>query len=334
MNTRSFRVSALAYLLLAIATPAFGGRMIGPVDSVPFPEEKEVEATEGAITEMDDEGEESEIDPDMQAEVAEDIDEDVAVEADPGLPPSRWKWGRSLSLRMAADDNIYLSSRNQESDVIFTLAGNFRALWGLKRDESFLSIDYSPSLLVFADHSDANGFDQRLGIAGQWRIAKLTLSAQAGAQTLSGGDVDVGDRANRSLWHLTLRAKYDYSTKTSIEVSLSPNASNYSRYLDSMEWVNSNWIDYQAFPKTRVGAGITFGYLKAEGGTAQTFQQALLRVSNPVSGKLTVNASGGVEMRQLGDQAGNQITPVFRDRRKLPALRRHRDLRGSIASDL
>jgi hypothetical protein len=312
MNSFSLRLSAIAILTIAIATPAFGGRLIGPAEAAGiFPDAAAPEATEAPVTEMDDEGDERITDAEMIPESAEGRDDSIAVEAAPASPPSRWKFSRSLSLGVSADDNLYLSSTHKESDVIFTLGGKFRLLWGFKKEESYLSVDYAPSLLVFADHSGANAFDQKVGVAGQWRLAKLTLGAQAGAQTLSGGDVDVGDRAKRSLWQVSLQARYDYSTKTSFEVNLSPNASNYSNYLDSMEWMNSNWVDYQAFTKTRVGAGLTFGYLKPEGGKAQTYQQALLRVSNPVSGKLTVNASGGIEFRHLGD-GGTQTTPVFR----------------------
>lgn len=312
MNTFILRLNAAAILWIAMSGQVFGGRLIGPTEPVPFPEATEPETTEAAVTEMADEGDdEPAYDSEMMSEMAEGSNDDAPVEVMPAAPPSRWKFMRSVSLGVNADDNIYLSSNHKESDTILTLAGRFRLLWGLKKEESYLSVDYAPSALYFADHSRANAFDQNVGLAGQWRLAKLTLGAQAGAQILSGGDVDVGERTKRSLWQISLQAKYDYSSKTSIEVTLSPNASNYSRYLDSMEWVNSNWIDYQAFPKTKIGAGLTFGYLKPQGGRAQTYQQALLRITNPISGKLTVRASGGIEFRHLSS-GGTDTTPVFR----------------------
>jgi hypothetical protein len=312
MNSLTLRLSTIAILSIAIATPAFGGRMLESAAPPELPRATSPEATEAPITDVDDEGEEPTKDPDMIPESAEGSDDDLPVEATPASPPSRWKWKRSLSLGVSADDNVYLSSTHKQSDVIFTLGGNFQLLWGLKKEESYLAIDYSPSVIVFADHSRANAFDQKVGVGGQWRIAKLTLGVQAGAQSLSGSDTDVGGRANRSLWQVSLQAKYDYSTKTSFEVNLAPNAADYSHYLDSIEWTNSNWIDYQVFPKTRVGAGLTFGYLKPAGSSAQTYQEALVRITNPMSGKLTVNASGGVQYRQLGSGGGTQTTPVFR----------------------
>jgi hypothetical protein len=281
----------------------------GPAES---PRTTAPEATEAPITDVDDEGEELTRDPDMTPESAEGSGDDLPVEETPTPPPSRWQWKRSLSLGVSADDNVYLSPSHKKSDMIFTLGGNFQLLWGLKQEESYLMIDYTPSVIVFADQSRANAFDQKVGVAGQWRVAKLTLGVQAGAQSLSGSDTDVGGRADRSLWQVSLQAKYEYSTKTSFEVNLAPNAADYSHYLDSIEWTNSNWVDYQAFPKTRVGAGLTFGYLKPAGGSAQTYQEALVRITNPLSGKLTINASGGVQYRQLGSGGGTQTTPVFR----------------------
>lgn len=308
----SLPLRRIALLLVALNTPAFGGRMNDFTSPAEIRPVTEPEATEAPLTEEAIDDDELGLDSDMMAEEAEGAGDDMGVEASPALPPSRWKWTRSLSIGVSADDNINFSSVHKESDQILTLNGNFGLLWGLKKEESYLAIDYTPTVLVFQDHNGANSFDQKAGLSGQWRLAKLTMEAQAGAQTFSGGDVDVGDRAKRILWQISLHGKYDYSTKTSLEVNLSSNASNYSKYLDSIEWVNSNWIDYQVFPKTRIGAGLTLGYLKAEGSSAQTYQQALLRITTPASGKLTISASGGIEFRQLGSSGGTETTPVFR----------------------
>jgi hypothetical protein len=294
-----------------MATPAFGGRMLDHAGPAEVTRGMEREPTEAAVDERADEYEDPLEDPDLRPEGAEGADDDMTVPADPTSPPSRWRWVRSLSLGVSADDNINLSSSHKVSDQIFTLNGNFQLLWGLKKEESFLAMEYAPSVSVYAGNGRADSLDQKGSISGQWQTAKLTLGAQVSGQTLSGGDVDIGDRANRRLWQISLQANYDYSTKTSFEVSLAPNASDYTHYLDSIEWINGNWIDYQILPKTRLGAGLTFGYLQQQGGRPQTYQQALLRITNPVSGKISFHASGGVEYREFGSGAGNQTTPVF-----------------------
>ena len=229
----------------------------------------------------------------------------------------------------SVDDNIYLSSDHRVSGQLFTIGGNFRLNWGLKQDDSFLALAYAPSLILFAGDTASDAFEQRGALSAQWRMTKLTLGATLSAQSLAGGDADVGDRAQRFLWQVALSANYDYSTKTSFQVTLAPNASDYSKYLDSIEWVNGNWIDYQLTPKTRVGAGVTLGYLKAQGGSAQTFQQALVRVSNPVTAQNRLprqRRPGAPATRQRRRQADHARLP------RRPGLRAHRPHAGLAGS--
>ena len=129
-------------------------------------------------------------------------------------------------------------------------------------------------------------------------------------QSLAGGDVDVGGRTNRKLYQFGITSHYAYSEKTSFEANLSRSYADYQAQLDSVEWVNQNWVDYQLLAKTRVGAGLTFGFLSPEGGQPQSYEQALLRVSLPATGKLTVAAEGGMEARHVRETQTTQ--PVFR----------------------
>lgn len=309
MNTLPF---CLAILAFAFASPAYGGRMLDLAGPAELRTAAQPDATEAPVTDaLDDEETQPEGNPDLLPEAAEDDDGEFALAETPAAPPTRWKWTAALGLGVSADDNIYLRSDHKVSGQLFTIGGNFHLNWGLKKDDSYLMLAYAPSLILFAGNSGADAFDQKGALSAQWRMTKLTLGATLSAQTLSGGDVDVGDRAQRFLWQVGLSAAYDYSTKTSFEITLSPNASDYSKYLDSIEWMNGNWIDYQITPKTRVGAGVTLGYLKAQGGSAQTYQQALVRVSNPVTAKIVFRASGGLELRQLSNGDGTQSTPVF-----------------------
>ena len=306
-------------LAMALAAPAFGGRMIdsGGLPATPSAREPDsaADAAEPADAGMVGEAEnEPAKDPDMEPERAEDADADLTAAPTPTAPAPRWRFSQSYSFSASYDDNIYIGSLQKVGDEIFQLGANFRLIWGdyLDKKESFLSIHYAPSYLVFADHRNQNGFEQTGELAGQWRIAKLTLGAQAHVVSLSGADADVGQRTNRTNYDLALSAKYDYGEKTSIETDLGRSASDYRAYLSSTEWVNQNWIDYQLFPKTKIGAGLTLGYLEPQSGDTQTYQQALVRFATPLRAKLSATGSGGIEFRQFGGAAGAQIQPIFR----------------------
>ena len=312
-----FHRTDIAILILAFASSAHAGRMLDTaapttrltappatqeIDALPLPE------ADMAESEDDDRAD----DGDLVSEVADDSEAEIESSSLPTAPPKRWQWRQAFRIGMSHDDNIYLSSRQKVADVIVEAGASFSLTWGdyLKREENFLSIQYAPSYILFADHDDQNGFTQDGSLTGQWRLAKLTLGAQAGIQTLIGGDADVGARADRTLYEIALTSKYDYSEKTSLEMNFSQSTADYRTYLDSVECVNRNWIDYQLFPKTRVGAGLTFGYLQPQDDDAQTYQQALLRVSNPITSKLNFTISGGAEFRQLGS-GETQSSPVF-----------------------
>jgi len=310
-----FRLSEIAILLTAIAAPAFGGRMIDPGARAVLPGVREQGAIQPADNEMvRDEDDEPAEESDMISEPADDADVEIDGAPASAAPPARWKWHSSFNLSAVYDDNIFISSRHKQADEYFRLGADFSLTWGdyLQKQENYLTIQYAPSVILFADHTEQNGFEQEGTLAGQWRLSKLALGAQFGVQSLSGGDVDVGDRADRTLYQIALTSKYDCSEKTSLEASFYQNTADYRAHLGSVDWMNQNWIDYQVFPKTRIGVGLTLGLLEPEGSDAQTYEQALVRLTLPASGKLSLTANGGVEFRQLGSSAGNQTEPVFR----------------------
>jgi len=298
---------------MAVTVPVFAGRMIdsggppalpratderlAPPPEVEPAEAEEDERADGSIT---------------VTEPAEDGDDDNAPLV-PEAPPRRWKFQLAFRTGVSHDDNIFLSTRQKVSANIFEIGANFNLTWGdyIDKKESFLSIQYAPSYLFYGGHSGLNGFEQDGALLSQWRIARLTLGLDARLTTLIGGDVDVGTRADRTLYHIALTAKYDYSDRTSFETSIAQNSSSYRAYAGSVEWVNENWVDYRIAPKTRLGLGLALGELRPDGSDTQTYQQALLRLTNPATGKLSFTASGGVEFRQFGGGEGSQTSPVF-----------------------
>ena len=303
----------MSVVLLGISLSAFGGRMLDPVVPVARPAPSDSEPAQATDAEMEEDTEPAEGSV-RDAEPADEADADNDAEPVPAAPPKRWQWSQKFTLGVSYDDNIFISAPHKEADAIFKLSADFGLLWGdyLNKEENFLSIQYAPSVSLFAEHREQNAFEQDAALAGQWRLTKLTLGAQARVQSLSGGDVDVGERAERNLYRIALTSKYDYSDKTSFEINLSQNTADYRTHLDSVEWVNRNWLDYQLWPKTRVGVGMTLGYLEPEGGDSQTYEQFLARVALPATGKLSFMAEGGVEIRQSVGAEGKRTTPVFR----------------------
>jgi len=228
------------------------------------------------------------------------------------------------------DDNIFIRHTNRESDAIFTVAPTVAGGVGdvrpeLKRlsldtftpavvDEGyvprdFLLVRYTPTALVFIDHSDENAVDHDAAFQGRLQFAYLTLGFRTSFQKLTTPDVDVGGRVSRSLFAQEFSAAYDYSDRTSFEFGLTGSARRYPSHVDSQEITSQNWINYRVGAWTDLGAGVTLGYLDVEDSPGQFYQQGLLRARYRATEKISLSANGGVEFREVEQR--DRATPVF-----------------------
>jgi len=73
------------------------------------------------------------------------------------------------------------------------------------------------------------------------------------------------------------------------------------------------FINYTYSPKLVIGLGGTGGYnWVGSPSPDQSFEQGNLRFTYEISGKVSLNASVGVEVRQFeGDSGGNHVSPVY-----------------------
>src|SRR5207245_353294 len=68
------------------------------------------------------------------------------------------------------DDNIYISP-NKKSDVIWTIAPNVTLAAGDYRakEANFLTLSYTPSVILFSDQTRNDALDHEAVLNGQWR---------------------------------------------------------------------------------------------------------------------------------------------------------------------
>jgi hypothetical protein len=82
-----------------------------------------------------------------------------------------------------------------------------------------------------------------------------------------------------------------------------------STLADYDEWVADTFVGYALSGRTRVAAGAAVGRTDVEGGEAQEFTRVLAKATTSATGKLSMDATGGVEFRETG--AGDENTPIF-----------------------
>ena len=237
----------------------------------------------------------------------------MAPEVGADIGTSR-RWTFSMEARSIYDDNIFLGTKaTAQGDVVFLLTPSvtFRRGDTAGRRESYLSASYSPSASFFVDNSSQNSLDHSVRLDAQKRFGNFTVGLDGRYQRLSGATVELSDRVDRDEAGGRLRARYDFSGRTSLEVSAGWNAVDYrdTGFSDYTEWSAETFVGYQATGRTRLAVGGAVGVMDVDGGSSQDFSRGLVKVTTEATGKLTFEAKGGVEFRDTG--AGSQTTPVF-----------------------
>jgi len=275
--------------------------------------------------------------PPAEPEVAP-VQEAVRVEDLPvnvkGNFERKWRVIPFGRFRVTYDDNLFISNTDPQSDVSFTISPGIAAGWGDYAEQvrqlgefehhfeplsleledtpqSFFFAKYVANPSLFVDHSDQDAFDHDALIAGRWEATKLTLGLRFHFQTLSGADIDLGDRVKRRVYSGSITSSYKFSEKTSIELNVYNNTYDYDTGISWSEWILEDWLDYQLLPKTTIAIGSRFGTTDIQGGTTETFEQLVARVTYYASSKLALNLDGGVEWRQYGDGGGDDVFTVF-----------------------
>jgi hypothetical protein len=248
----------------------------------------------------------------------------------------KWRVIPHAILRAGYDDNIFITPDHKQSDAFFVIAPGLAAGWGDFRRElkeyanfqqrfdldleeqgeifdtrRYFFANYTPSVTLFATHRDQDSLDHDGVIAAQWMFTKLTLGFRARIQTLSGSDIDVGERVKRIVSRADINSRYELGSRSSVEANFSFLHYDFKSAIDSTEWTNRDWFNYELFPRINVGAGFVIGRLDVQDGSFQTYEQGLFRAIYAASDKLYFNGQVGAEFRQISGGGPDRQTPVF-----------------------
>lgn len=212
------------------------------------------------------------------------------------------------------DDNIFLESSGEEDDILWVItpgvllgSGDYQAM-----QENFILVTYEPDFIIFTDNSDENAIDHDAQFLIQRRPGKWRLNLGQTFQKFTGADVDLGERADETVFVTRAGAEYELSPKTSFELGAMQRFDDFKGSgLDGYnQWEGQGWFDYWLTPKVRVGAGLTGGYVDVKGAANQTYEQPLLRVRYTLTDKVDLHASGGIEFRQFDGDGDDHEEPV------------------------
>jgi hypothetical protein len=210
------------------------------------------------------------------------------------------------------DDNVNLSRTNQQADFAFAAEpglafglGNFRTGEG-----NFLTADYTGRWTSYINNPSADAYEQFATVRAQVVMAKWKFNTDFHLLDLTGGNIDSGNAGWHRIYETVQVASYELSEKDFLEFQGQNVVRDYQTGPGSVDWEGRGLYNYRWDPKLTLGGGFAGGVLNVQGSGSQTYEQGLLRVFYDLSEKLSFQALGGLEMRQLPSGQDKAI-PVF-----------------------
>jgi hypothetical protein len=220
-----------------------------------------------------------------------------------------------LNLRagLLHDDNIQLTSTNQQADFITSVSAEIMVIADRQVAEEglVLSLVYRPTLNVFAKYTSNTALDHYAKASGLWASPKLTLGLSQEFRQVSAAMIEVGRRLQQEYYITDVTAKYALSEKTSIELNPRLTVFTGEDTIGTQEWAADAFFNWQATPKLLLAAGGSLGYLAIDDNASELFERALLRAKYTATVKLDVTATVGVEFRQFDSGRASVISPVL-----------------------
>ncbi len=246
--------------------------------------------------------------------------------------PKKFQYALRLNLRGVYDDNIFLIQGQRVGDYYLAIEPGLTLGYGdiVGESRNYVQFDYAPSFFVYADHASANAVQHLMRLIAAYRIGHLNLSLGQDIQLLEGTNplnvasigtvnngpgvnLDTGGGTDENVYTTNGTFSYDLTGKTFLS-----GAAHYSRYdypsLISSQTISGNvFINFNYSPKLVIGLGGTGGYNLVEGKSSdQTFEQLNATITYQATGKVSLNASVGIEFRQFGsDSGGSYVSPVY-----------------------
>lgn len=225
-----------------------------------------------------------------------------------------WRIRPIVATGVTYDDNIFISNTDRQGDLIYNINLGFALEVGDYRnmESNFLLLEYLAEGFFFNRYASQNSFDQQASLLAQYRFNQLAVQIESRYQYLNGAEREVGAFTTRSLYFNALRLLYDYSEKTDIDLELTQSTNDYPSNLSSSDYQAALGFDYALFPKTRAGLQAIAGLQRTQDSPDMWYQTLNARVNYGVTGKVAVNASGGIQFNQyVSGGEPMRILPVF-----------------------
>ena len=235
-----------------------------------------------------------------------------AIESDPGPKPSGG-WDLGVVVSAAYDDNIFLSSTNPESDLVFRVAPIVAYTKGNENEGEgwFVKGGYRPTLVVYASNGSENRVDQQALLVAGWRGKVTQVTYSGSIEKLGDATAETGRPTDRLDFQNEIRVAWIPREKVTLEAAVGDSESDYSDpgYYDSGTTYGEVAARYAYSPKTEIGVVCQVGRVRVEDSPHQDTRQLTAQVSWAPREKFRLGINVGAEHRKIDGQS--DVNPVL-----------------------
>lgn len=225
-------------------------------------------------------------------------------------------WDLGMVIAAAYDNNIFLSSKNAESDVVVRAAPSVAYSKGdaMEGEGGFVKAGYRPTAVFYSDFGSENRIDHQAVATAGWR-GKLTKVVYNGAiQKLGDATADTGRPTDRLEFENELRVAWIPREKVTLEAAVGSRQRDYAdpEFYDSGKNYGEVAMRYTYSPKTELGVIYQIGRFKVDGTGPQDTQQLKGNIVWQPREKIRVDLQAGAEHRKTDN--GSSTNPVLEGR--------------------
>jgi hypothetical protein len=180
------------------------------------------------------------------------------------------------------------------------------------------NLDYTPSLRFYSSSRFRDTTSHSVALSGQTTYEDWAFGLSQRYASSSQPLVETASQTDQESYTTGLNANWLINTKLSLELGASQDfrfviSSLPSLKLqDSRQWSSTDWLNYQFVPQLGVALGGGGGYVDLSGSSDMVFENIQGRVTWKPTHKVSLTASGGIDIRQFVDSpVPTLISPIF-----------------------
>jgi Putative beta-barrel porin 2 len=275
--------------------------------------ESEIDADEQPLVPMTPRPEpETTVQPEEPPVEPETVGTQEAIDIDE-LGRRRWRIIPLFTIGFEYNDNIFISETDRVSDFLWVATGGFIFELGdfRNRTENYLGVKWLGQPVIYTENSEQNAFNQFAAISLQYRFTKMVVRWDSNYSYVKGPNREVNEITTTQQFWNSLIFAYDYSEKTQLNFTLYQSTTLTEGFQDNNQYEARAGIDYQIFPKTRLGGEGAIGILDSTDTPLQYYQQLRLRIAYLPTEKLTFTFNGGIQFIEFEGTDEVKVEPVF-----------------------